>query len=99
MNLFWKEKEDVLNCIGDYNDSFVYMLIAQFNYFVCPFILLCILNILIMFNIWKRTRKMKRLRSSQLNRNLSQIRRSQSSINPECSPIFQTKQHSTHHNL
>lgn len=39
------------------------MLIAQFNYFIWPFILLCILNLLIMLNIWKRTRKMSRLRS------------------------------------
>jgi hypothetical protein len=40
------------------------MLIAQFNYFIWPFIVLCILNLLIMLNIWKRTRKMSRLRSS-----------------------------------
>jgi hypothetical protein len=54
------------DCSGDYNYSFVYMLIAQFNYFIWPFILLCILNLLIMLNIWKRTRKMSRLRSFQL---------------------------------
>jgi len=39
------------------------MLIAQFNYFIWPFIVLCVLNLLIMLNIWKRTRKMSRLRS------------------------------------
>ncbi|CAF1299888.1 unnamed protein product [Didymodactylos carnosus] len=45
-------------CSGDYNHSFIYMLIAQFNYFIWPFIVLFILNILIMWNIWQRTRKM-----------------------------------------
>jgi hypothetical protein len=50
------------DCSGDYNNSFVYMLIAQFNYFIWPFIVLCVLNMLIMLNIWKRSRKMSRLR-------------------------------------
>ncbi|CAF1352197.1 unnamed protein product, partial [Didymodactylos carnosus] len=45
-------------CLGDYNYSFIYMLFAQFNYFIWPFIVLFILNILIMWNIWQRTRKM-----------------------------------------
>ncbi|CAF3159840.1 unnamed protein product [Rotaria socialis] len=67
LNLFYKEnliKNDTRNdCSGDYHNSFVYMLIAQFNYFIWPFILLCILNLLIMINIWKRTRKMSRLMS------------------------------------
>ena len=49
------------DCSGDYNQSFVYMLIAQFNYFIWPFIVLCVLNMLIMINIWKRSRKMSRL--------------------------------------
>ena len=34
------------------------MLIAQFNYFIWPFVVLCVLNMLIMLNIWKRSRKM-----------------------------------------
>ena len=34
------------------------MLIAQFNYFIWPFIVVCILNMLLMLNIWKRSRKM-----------------------------------------
>ncbi|CAF1355212.1 unnamed protein product [Rotaria sp. Silwood1] len=51
------------DCSGDYNYSFVYMLIAQFNYFIWPFIALCIFNMLIMLNIWKRSRKMNRLTS------------------------------------
>ncbi len=46
------------DCSGDYNNSFVYMLIAQFNYFIWPFIVVCILNMLLMLNIWKRSRKM-----------------------------------------
>ena len=37
------------------------MLIAQFNYFIWPFFVLCLLNMLIMVNIWRRTRKMTRL--------------------------------------
>ncbi|CAF1399604.1 unnamed protein product [Adineta steineri] len=49
------------DCEGDYNNSFVYMLVAQFNYFIWPFIFLCVFNILIMLNIWKRSRKMSRL--------------------------------------
>ncbi|CAF0789479.1 unnamed protein product [Adineta ricciae] len=49
------------DCSGDYNNSFIYMLIAQFNYFIWPFIVLCVLNMLIMLNIWKRSRKMSRL--------------------------------------
>jgi hypothetical protein len=36
------------------------MLIAQFNYFIWPFIVLCVLNMLLMLNIWKRSRKMSR---------------------------------------
>lgn len=73
MNLFSGEKEEkTLNCSGDYNKSFVYMLIAQINYFIFPFILLCLLNILIMFNIWKRTRKMKHFRIIQTSKNFSQ---------------------------
>ncbi|CAF2580294.1 unnamed protein product [Rotaria sp. Silwood2] len=51
------------DCSGDYNHSFVYMLIAQFNYFIWPFIVLCVLNMLIMLNIWKRSQKMNRLMS------------------------------------
>ena len=39
------------------------MLIAQFNYFIWPFIVLCVLNMLIMLNIWKRSRKMSQLMS------------------------------------
>ena len=46
------------SCAGDYNNSFVYMLIAQFNYLIWPFIVVCILNMLLMLNIWKRSRKM-----------------------------------------
>ncbi|CAF3550330.1 unnamed protein product [Rotaria sp. Silwood1] len=65
LSLFNKEKveknETNIDCSGDYHNSFVYMLIAQFNYFIWPFILLCLLNMLIMINIWKRTRKMTRL--------------------------------------
>ncbi|CAF3938284.1 unnamed protein product [Rotaria magnacalcarata] len=53
-----KNEENRKDCSGDYNRSFIYMLIAQFNYFIWPFIVLCILNLLIMLNIWKRTRKM-----------------------------------------
>ena len=34
------------------------MLIAQFNYLIWPFIVVCILNMLLMINIWKRSRKM-----------------------------------------
>ncbi|UJR11691.1 hypothetical protein I4U23_015872 [Adineta vaga] len=49
------------DCSGDYNNSFMYMLIAQFNYFIWPFVVLCVLNMLIMLNIWKRSRKMSRL--------------------------------------
>ncbi len=57
--MFSKESNISRNdCSGDYNDWFVYMLIAQFNYFIWPFIVLCVLNILLMFNIWKRSRKM-----------------------------------------
>ena len=41
------------------------MLIAQFNYFIWPFIVLCFLNMLIMLNIWRRTRKMTRLLMSR----------------------------------
>jgi histamine receptor H3 len=63
--LFKKIEENVKDCSGDYTRSFVYMLIAQFNYFIWPFILLCLLNFLIMINIWKRTRKMTRLKSCQ----------------------------------
>ena len=37
------------------------MLIAQFNYFNWPFVVLCVLNMLIMINIWKRSRRMSRL--------------------------------------
>lgn len=48
------------DCSGDYNNSFVYMLIAQFNYFIWPFIVVCVLNMLLMLNIWKRSRKMSR---------------------------------------
>ena len=51
------------DCSGDYNQSFVYMLIAQFNYFIWPFIVLCLLNLLIMMNIWRRTRRMSRMTS------------------------------------
>lgn len=40
------------------------MLIAQFNYFIWPFILLCLFNILIMLNIWKRTRKITSYKSN-----------------------------------
>lgn len=36
------------------------MLFAQFNYFIWPFIVLCVLNMLLMLNIWKRSRKMNR---------------------------------------
>jgi hypothetical protein len=36
------------------------MLIAQFNYLIWPFIVVCILNMLLMLNIWKRSRKMSR---------------------------------------
>jgi hypothetical protein len=54
---------NVNDCSGDYSRSFVYMLIVQLNYFIWPFFVLCILNILIMFNLWKRTRKMTRQRS------------------------------------
>lgn len=43
------------------------MLIAQFNYFIWPFILLCLLNLLIILNIWKRTRKINRLMSFNIN--------------------------------
>ena len=48
------------DCSGDYNNSFIYMLIAQFNYFIWPFIVVCVLNMLLMLNIWKRSRKMSR---------------------------------------
>ena len=58
------ETSALLECAGDYNRSFVYMLIAQFNYFIWPFVVLCLLNLLIMLNIWKRTRRMTRLKSS-----------------------------------
>ena len=58
------EELSVVECSGDYNRSFVYMLIAQFNYFIWPFVVLCLLNLLIMLNIWKRTRRMTRLKSS-----------------------------------
>lgn len=51
------------DCSGDYNQSFVYMLIAQFNYFIWPFIVLCLLNLLIMMNIWRRTRRISRMMS------------------------------------
>ena len=34
------------------------MIIAQFNYFIWPFVVLCILNILILCNIWTRSRRM-----------------------------------------
>ena len=50
----------VSDCSGDYNKSFLYMIIAQFNYFIWPFLILCLLNILLMLNIWKRSRKMSR---------------------------------------
>jgi hypothetical protein len=36
------------------------MLFSQFNYFIWPFIVLCVLNMLLMLNIWKRSRKMIR---------------------------------------
>lgn len=52
------------DCSGDYNQSFVYMIIAQFNYFIWPFIVLCVLNMLLMLNIWKRGRKMSRFQTN-----------------------------------
>jgi hypothetical protein len=63
ISLFDKSGENRKDCSGDYNRSFIYMLVAQFNYFIWPFIVLCILNLLIMLNIWRRNRKMTRLRS------------------------------------
>ena len=66
MRLFGEEKRlevERSDCSGDYNQSFVYMLIAQFNYFIWPFIVLCLLNLLIMMNIWRRTRRMTRMMS------------------------------------
>jgi hypothetical protein len=52
------------------------MLIAQFNYFIWPFIVLCVLNLLIMLNIWRRRRRMSHLRKFHLpkpNRQTSNI--------------------------
>ena len=72
ISLFDKNQEKRKDCLGDYNRSFIYMLIAQFNYFIWPFILLCVLNVLIMLNIWKRTRKMTRLRSIQPNKGVNE---------------------------
>ena len=66
MSLFDKTRMDRNDCSGDYNRSFIYMLIAQFNYFICPFIILCILNLLIILNIWKRSRRMRDFRSCRL---------------------------------
>ncbi|CAF5060006.1 unnamed protein product [Rotaria sp. Silwood1] len=63
LNLFNNNNITRSDCSGDYNRSFVYMLIAQFNYFIWPFIVLCVLNMLIMLNIRKRSRKMNRLMS------------------------------------
>ncbi|CAF3987883.1 unnamed protein product [Rotaria sordida] len=60
ISLFNNNRNNITHndCSGDYNHSFIYMLIAQFNYFIWPFIVLCVLNMLIMLNIWKRSRKM-----------------------------------------
>ena len=49
------------DCSRDSYHSFVAMLIAQFNYFNWPFVVLCVLNMLIMINIWKRSRRMSRM--------------------------------------
>ena len=49
------------DCSRDSYHSFVPMLIAQFNYFNWPFVVLCVLNMLIMINIWKRSRRISRL--------------------------------------
>ena len=67
MNLFKTVEFNSRDCSGDYNHSFVYMLIAQLNYFVIPFVLLCLFNFLILFNICKRTKKISRFKSIQLN--------------------------------
>ena len=64
----WSEKKtnvDVKECLGDYNNSFLYMFIAQLNYFIWPFVVLCLLNLLILINICQRTRKLTHLRSNQ----------------------------------
>ena len=49
------------DCSRDSYHSFVPMLIAQFNYFSWPFVVLCVLNMLIMINIWKRSRRISRM--------------------------------------
>ncbi|CAF1218048.1 unnamed protein product [Adineta steineri] len=70
ISFFIKINESGNECLGDYNQSFLYMIIAQFNYFIWPFLLLCLFNILIMFNIWKRTKKMDRSKHFIKNKSL-----------------------------
>lgn len=65
------------DCSGDYNQSFVYMIIAQFNYFIWPFIVLCVLNMLLMLNIWKRGRKMNRFRTNSIQLKTKEINNDQ----------------------
>ena len=87
-----------MDCSGDYNRSFIYMLIAQINYFICPFFLLCLFNFLIILNICKRTKKM----SNQLINSNNDKRKSlffnekiKKSITSEYSPIIQPKRLNT----
>ncbi len=55
------------------------------NYFILPFFLLCLFNLLIILNTCKRTKRM----SNQL---INSNEKRKSSLNNEYSPIIQTKQ-------
>lgn len=98
------------DCSGDYNQSFVYMIIAQFNYFIWPFIVLCVLNMLLMLNIWKRGRKMNRFRTNSqqlktkertedrqtLERPSYQIQNPRNNQIPNCSSSCSKQQKTSH---
>ena len=88
ISLFETIEFDAKDCSGDYHRSFVYMFIAQLNYFVIPFVLLCLFNMLILLNIWKRTKKISRFKSIQINE--QRILSKRTFLN-ESSPIFHGK--------
>ncbi|CAF0746979.1 unnamed protein product [Didymodactylos carnosus] len=53
-------------CIGAYHDHTVYLIVAQFNFFVWPLILIIILNLLIVINLYKRSQRFPTLTSGAI---------------------------------
>ncbi len=85
--------DDISDCSGDYNRSFIYMLIAQINYFIWPFFLLCLFNLLIIINICKRTKKMSNqlINSNETRKSLLNNEQTKKSLTSAYSPIMQSK--------